>query len=78
MACGEEMRQDDRFSAVACEGIMLEIVAAFGRIKTAAVASSKPPPWLRSARDFMHENAFAAISMAHFGVTPSEYRFSHC
>jgi AraC family transcriptional regulator len=60
----EEMRQDDGFSAVACEGIMLEIVAAFGRSGTAAVANTKPPAWLRAAREFMHENAFVSLTMA--------------
>jgi AraC family transcriptional regulator len=60
----EEMRQDDGFSAVACEGIMLEIVAAFGRRKTAAAANTMPPIWLRTAREFMLENAFVSLSMA--------------
>jgi AraC family transcriptional regulator len=60
----EEMRQDDGFSAVACEGIMLEIIAAFGRKRTAAVANTKPPAWLRAAREFMHENAFVSLTMA--------------
>ena len=60
----EEMRQDDGFSAVACEGIMLEIVAAFGRKETTAAANSKPPVWLRAAREFMHENAFVSPTMA--------------
>ena len=45
-----EMRQDDGFSAIACEGIMLEIVAAFGRDSTAIATNAKPPPWLRAAR----------------------------
>jgi AraC family transcriptional regulator len=60
----EEMRQDDGFSTVACEGIMLEIVAAFGRNGIAEAAKTKPPAWLRAAREFMHENAFASLTMA--------------
>jgi AraC family transcriptional regulator len=60
----QELRQDDGFSAVACEGIMLEIVAAFGRKRAAATASAQPPVWLRTAREFMHENAFVSLSMA--------------
>ena len=60
----QELRHDDGFSAVACEGIMLEIVAAFGRKRAAATANTKPPAWLRAAREFMHENAFASLSMA--------------
>jgi AraC family transcriptional regulator len=58
-----EMRQDDGFSAVACEGIMLEIVAAFGRRDATARSAAKPPAWLCAARDFLHENAFASLSM---------------
>jgi AraC family transcriptional regulator len=58
-----EMRRDDGFSAVACEGIMLEIVAAFGRRDAAARSSGNPPAWLCAARDFLHENAFASLSM---------------
>lgn len=59
-----EMRQEDGFSAVACEGIMLEIVAAFGRTHTTAAAAAKPPSWLRAARDFLHENACTSLTMA--------------
>jgi AraC family transcriptional regulator len=59
-----ELRQDDGFSLLACEGIMLEIVAAFGRNSTATQATTKPPPWLRAAREFMHENACASLTMA--------------
>ncbi len=59
-----ELRQDDGFSAVACEGIMLEIIAAFGRKNAAANVSTNPPVWLRAAREFLHENAFAPLTMA--------------
>ena len=59
-----EMRQGDGFSAVACEGIMLEIIAAFGRKRAAATATANPPAWLRAAREFLHENAFAPLTMA--------------
>jgi AraC family transcriptional regulator len=59
-----EMSRNDRFSAIACEGIMLEIVAAFGRRGAAAAITSKPPSWLRAAREFMHENACASLTMA--------------
>jgi AraC family transcriptional regulator len=59
-----EMRQDDGFSAVACEGIMLEIVATFGRKSAAEVATIKPPSWLRAAREFMYENACSSLTMA--------------
>lgn len=59
----DEIRRDDGFSAIACEGIMLEIVAAFGRARSEVVARAKPPAWLCAAREFIHENAFASLSM---------------
>jgi AraC family transcriptional regulator len=59
-----EIRRDDGFSAMACEGILLEIIAAFGRHGTAAAVSTKPPPWLRAAREFMHENACSPLTVA--------------
>jgi AraC family transcriptional regulator len=60
----EEMTTDDGFSAFAREGLMLEIIAAFGRDSAALAVPSKPPAWLRAVRDFLHENAFAPVSMA--------------
>jgi AraC family transcriptional regulator len=60
----EEMLQGDGFCALACEGIMLEIVAAFGRKRAAAAVHTKPPTWLRTACEFMHENAFVSLTMA--------------
>jgi AraC family transcriptional regulator len=60
----EEMRNDDGFSTIACEGLLLEIVAAFGRTGAPKTAGVKPPVWLCTARDFIHENAFMPLSMA--------------
>ncbi|HEX4080491.1 MAG TPA: AraC family transcriptional regulator [Rhizomicrobium sp.] len=59
-----EMHNNDGFSAVAREGILLEIVAAFGRTGIAGAARATPPPWLRAARDFLHDNACAPLSLA--------------
>ena len=60
----KEIRNDDVFSDLTCEGILLEIVAAFGRNITAATVGATPPVWLRAARDFILENACAPLSMA--------------
>jgi AraC family transcriptional regulator len=57
-----ELRRDDDFAAVACEGIVLEIVAAFGRSNAAHPAAS-PPAWLIAVRDYLHANACAAPAM---------------
>lgn len=59
----EEMRSGDEFSAVAREGILLEVVATFGRTGVAAGAPAQPPAWLRRARDYLNENACAPLGM---------------
>jgi AraC family transcriptional regulator len=68
-----EMRDPDNFSALACEGLLLEIVAQFGRCGTAATAPKKPPAWLCAARDFMRENACFAPSMAQIAREASRH-----
>jgi AraC family transcriptional regulator len=60
----DELQSDDAFSAMACEGLMLEIVAAFGRGSAASTSAIEPPAWLKRARDFLHENVSATLSMA--------------
>jgi AraC family transcriptional regulator len=68
LALGEgllrELRTADPLSVLACEGLMLEIVAAFGRSGAAARVVPAPPEWLRRARDFIHDHASEPISMA--------------
>lgn len=59
----DEISHDDDFAAVAGEGIVLEIVAAFGRAGAAMHISAHPPAWLRAARDYLHANACAALTM---------------
>jgi AraC family transcriptional regulator len=60
----EEITHKDDFSPLACEGILLEIIAALGRNGATANIATNPPSWLRAARDFLHENAGAPFSMA--------------
>jgi AraC family transcriptional regulator len=60
-----ESRNADAFSALACEGAMLEVVAAFGRQCTAtAPRPARPPAWLNAARDFIHANALEPLDTA--------------
>jgi AraC family transcriptional regulator len=59
----QEMSRDDTFSALACDGIVLEIVAAFGRAWPAASATVRPPAWVCAVRDFVGENALAPPGM---------------
>ncbi len=57
-----ELTQTDEFSALAQEGMILEIIAAFGRF--AGSQTAKPPAWLSVARDFIHAHACAPLSTA--------------
>jgi AraC family transcriptional regulator len=57
-----EVQGADAFSAVACEGLILELIAAFGRTRTAGRAGT-PPPWLCAVRDFVVEQRLGAPSM---------------
>jgi AraC family transcriptional regulator len=58
-----EMAHDDTFSAIARESIVLEIIAAFGRMGVAPSSSTQPPAWLRAARDFLRDNAGETLGM---------------
>jgi AraC family transcriptional regulator len=58
-----EIRMRDEFSDIVCEGILLEVVAQFGRIYTAARQPDKPPAWLLRVRDYLHAQAFDPIRM---------------
>jgi AraC family transcriptional regulator len=60
----DELESDDAFSAMAREGLMLEIVAAFGRTGSADRSTTEAPAWLKRARDFLHENVSSSLSMA--------------
>jgi AraC family transcriptional regulator len=60
----QEMRVPDGFSDIACEGILLEVVAQFGRDRAAVNRRLTPPPWLARARDFLHERAFGPLAIA--------------
>jgi AraC family transcriptional regulator len=57
-------RLEGSFSAIAREGLLLEIVAAFGRNGNQTTPSAAPPAWLRAARDFLHENACVPLDLA--------------
>lgn len=56
----EEIANGDDFSALASEGLVLEVIAAFGRSHGAARPAVRAPAWLCTVRDFVHEHASAA------------------
>lgn len=57
-----ELANNDELSCLAREGIVLEVLAAFARIGGGRLPS--PPAWLKTARDFIHANAFAPLSVS--------------
>jgi AraC family transcriptional regulator len=56
-----ELRQPDKLSGIACEGILLEIVAAFGRSGATETRRGRPPAWLERAREYLRENASSPL-----------------
>jgi AraC family transcriptional regulator len=59
-----EIRMRDEFADIACEGILLEVVAQFGRQYAAARRPLKPPGWLIRVRDYVHARPAAPLRMA--------------
>jgi AraC family transcriptional regulator len=58
-----EMENGDTLSEMAREGILLEIVAAFGRGDSRGRQTTPAPSWLRRAREFLHDNACRPITL---------------
>jgi AraC family transcriptional regulator len=69
-----EMGRDDRFSALACDGIILEIVAAFGRCSATAGSGVRPPAWLSAVLDFVSENALAPPGMQQIALVAGRHQ----
>jgi len=59
----QELENDDVLSGVARQGILLEIIAAFGREGSCDRIASSASPWLRKAREFLHENACRTVTL---------------
>ncbi len=59
----QEMECDDTYSQLAREGLMLEIVAAFGRDSADGSRTMRPPAWLGAVRDCLHAHAFENLGM---------------
>ncbi|MEI9988911.1 MAG: AraC family transcriptional regulator [Rhizomicrobium sp.] len=55
-----EMARGDALAALACEGLMLEIVAAFGRARS----DTAMPAWLGRARDMIHARSDETLTVA--------------
>lgn len=58
-----ELGNDDALSGVARQGILLEIIAAFGRERSVGKRVLCVPSWLSKAREFLHENATRSVTL---------------
>jgi len=58
-----ELREPDGFSVMVCEGILLELGAAFARGYAVAARPRRPPAWLARTRDYLHARAFSSVRM---------------
>ncbi|HJR63668.1 MAG TPA: AraC family transcriptional regulator [Gemmatimonadaceae bacterium] len=50
-----EIAEPDDLSPVAMEGLLLQLLAAAGRLYTVQIERARPPQWLLRARDMLHE-----------------------
>jgi AraC family transcriptional regulator len=58
-----ELSVADDHSRFACEALVLEIIAAFGRGWCRQAAHSPPPKWLTAAKEFIHAHALGPLSV---------------
>lgn len=63
----QEMHHADPFSELACEGLLLEVIASFART-TASRDTLCPPMWLKTVRDYMHDRLNRNVCMEELGV----------
>lgn len=59
----QELENDDALSGVARQGILLEIVAAFGRQAPYNGHAAPVLPWLRKTREFLHDNMCRPVTL---------------
>jgi AraC family transcriptional regulator len=59
----QELGHDDDVSVLACEGLMLEIMAAFTRRGFLDPYRGPVPPWLRRAKEFIDQHWLASFSL---------------
>ncbi|HTT81840.1 MAG TPA: AraC family transcriptional regulator, partial [Rhizomicrobium sp.] len=60
----QEICEPDDFSAIASEGILMQILAAFARGNEGARRPRCPPAWLRRVRDLLHAQSCAPLRIA--------------
>jgi AraC family transcriptional regulator len=60
----QEFTYNDAVSVLACEGLMLEIVAAFARHDATSRTRVPPPPWLCNAREFIEQHSLGSFRLS--------------
>lgn len=58
-----EMASSDAAAALACEGVMLEIIAAFARRNAFDRRREPVPPWLCRARQFIEQHRLSSFTL---------------
>lgn len=59
----QELEHNDPLSELARHGLLLEIIAAFGRRDSDASKVARAPQWLCKAREFLHDNACRPLTL---------------
>lgn len=68
-----EIFAPDVLSELACEGILLEILAAFGRSHETSREPASPPAWLVRVREFLHARPCTSLRMAEVAKTAGRH-----
>jgi AraC family transcriptional regulator len=58
-----ELRSIDPWTCFACDGLLLELLAAFGRGRGRDVSGSRAPAWLIAAQEFLQENVHRPVQL---------------
>lgn len=69
-----ELQAPDDLSPLAIEGLVLELLASAARGRERSETEGHPPPWLITARDYLHDHFAASVQVkevaAQVGVHP--------
>jgi AraC family transcriptional regulator len=68
-----ELREPDGFSVIACQGILLELGAAFARGYAASAQPRNPPVWLTRTRDYLHARACSPVRISELARTAGRH-----
>lgn len=69
----QEIRLHDTFSSLACEGLMLEVIAALAREAAISHRGTRPPTWLNTACEFMQDNVQMPLTLAQIAAAAGRH-----